>query len=463
MEIASGEGIFDLRNASVTEEITPDKDMNFIVSEENTEIILNDAAFAGIEVSITVLANASITYDGTDGESHTDALTADSKVVYIYTGSAWFLSSSAAPGPEPEPSVPSGYTYVVDSSEALMDWLTNAEGNDYTYVYIAPGRHVIDYTQLPNLVPLQDGRDPETFEDLPARTLAIEGAPGAVICDDGQTDILPNGEIRITLLSYSNGSYNMINKDYSIKNVTFDIAHYGVRTLLYGFHRVVNCDFNLVNNTVVPDSVYEDYEGTVICGAAADCFNIINCTCTFGFSETAQAKTYYGSSAFSGCFTISNFYGQFETYSEDDTITYYDMICMFDHCTALTDCVVFGGSVTVQREDDYSIGINAFHHCYMMSHCVSNGTCTDTDGNTLAKVTECKDLVSCYADRFDYCTKVIMCCKVDTAAVPSFTPRLGAYFNECYVDDANTIPVGNDSVGGFNKTSTRPGGDRGGF
>ena len=91
--IASAEKIFNSVAIPASGEITPDKDTSIIITSNNSTLTLNSGAFAGIEVSLTVLANASITYDGVNGVSCTNVVSANKKMTYIYTGSAWFCSS----------------------------------------------------------------------------------------------------------------------------------------------------------------------------------------------------------------------------------------------------------------------------------------------------------------------------------------------------------------------------------
>ena len=434
MEIASGEGIFELRNATTTEEVSPDKDVSFIVTEANTEIVLNDAAFAGIEVSITALVEASITYDGTDGESHTDTIAADSKVVYIYTGSAWFLSSSAAPGPEPEPSTPTGYTYVVDSSEALNNWLHGVSGNDYTRVYITPGRHVIDYTALDQI---------KRMDSADIGTVTIEGAVGAVICDDDQADLYD------TYNDYYLIRYTNRNKTGYIKNVTFDIRHYGPTVLVRNCDNITNCKFNALYGLAL-SSPTDLQRAETWCIEESD--NVNNCICHYGYLSTAAVSNVGYKRVFSNCKNVigCTVYVHGESDQTDPTSEDGEF-CAFSDCIRVVNCTVYGIGDYI---DYISLYPAIFSSCTQLINCVV----IDIEyRNSVVAFNNCAQLQFCKGLTFKECYALFNCCYFNSSGDYGGGDVLygaGAYFERCYMDMAEQYAVANTAEGGYNIVST---------
>ena len=129
------------------------------------------------------------------------------------------------------------YTYVVDSDLKLNDWLNNTPGNDYTHVYIAPGRWKLDYDRVPRQSEWYLVEYP-LLDTIGTKT--IEGVSGSVICDDDYEGYLKSG---VNLFNY-----NTLNYTNYIKGITVELNHVESYSGGYIFRKCANVyDCNIIN------------------------------------------------------------------------------------------------------------------------------------------------------------------------------------------------------------------------
>lgn len=163
--------------------------------------------------------------------------------------------------------IPSGFTFVVDSDQALNDWADQVEGNDYTSVLIMPGTWNITN----KYIGLQQ-----------AGTKAVVGLPGSILNFEQES------VTSCLVVTYTNRTKN----DEYIKGVTvtakFRKTGGGVfRNARNLSNCVVNCEtsvgvvsgfvacINLTNCT--SNTTTSATGGGVMMGAFAGCRSLINC------------------------------------------------------------------------------------------------------------------------------------------------------------------------------------------
>ena len=374
--------------------------------------------------------------------------------------------------------IPEGTTYVIDSSQALTNWITDAAGNDYTHIYIAPGRHVIDYTLFTvdpetgeNSVKMLDSVNVDYEHEtatLVRRTKTIIGAPGAIICDDGQTDLTDSNVTQSNYLfqyeySYADGEAQVqgyvATDECSIKNVTFELKHSGIGILLYGFRHIENCTFKVALDTVVSD-VYTEIPRLPT--LAQRCTNIINCNTTYGCGPNANFNLVFAE-AFLGCNNISNCDSFILVISHN--VKYTHELKIYDSCSNINNCNVdgaFNGIIesTIPNKGNYNFGPAAFCSCDNLTLCVSRLKFKNANNKLLTSIQDCNNIVNCCAPGFSVCYRLFMC-----RGVGNSTPDTGsaqAYFDDCFMDLARTIPADDTATGGYNyMTTTNPGGGGG--
>ena len=323
-------------------------------------------------------------------------------------------------------------TYVVDSDLKLTNWLHNVSGNDYTHVYIAPGRWKVDHDDY-TLV--------QKLDTIGTKT--IEGADGSVICDDDSEYVNSDDENDYSLLSYNTLPTT---KDYWIKGL-----HIEFRKFTYSYEGIIQKCANISNCYFykVTDKVAEIGTGIGPGVTLKHCYNISNCTFISGFESTAVG-TAGDCEMVSSCSFIYNCtaFIKFESSNVNFSDHIDASLTGFYDCTCISDCTV--------RFTENSID-NCACHQGPIAGCQFISKCSVFSGQHLydADFMGCSSLTSCRGKKFAGCSCVRYCSNVS-----SNYQLQPATFERCYADNVvtgsyqATVPVANTVEGGFNLVAT---------
>ena len=325
-----------------------------------------------------------------------------------------------------------GITYVVDSNTALMNWLTGVSGNDYTHVYIAPGRWSIDYSSI-------DSK--KHLDDVSIGTKTIDGAPGSVICDDNN-DYFDTADHEFGgILGYT----TQPTKDCYIKNVSFEFSKALTYTPSDGeFSILYNC-INIINCNV--SAVQTHSTGSAPLACAWKCINIFNCTFSTGYSSAVvSGQNHIDSIAYckniANC--IFNIINDAQNYADEDSSFYF-----VDSCANISDCVVYGNLINNTEWSALGEGTNIFSGCTNINNIMIYNESITGYGACDA----CVDISNVVAKEFTRCKGMSHCCgfSIDQWG---YMYMAAASFSNCYADHGTTNAVANTAAGGYNWVTT---------
>ena len=335
---------------------------------------------------------------------------------------------------------PVGYTYVVSNSQKLNDWLHGVSGNDYTHVYIAPGRHVIDYTIASTI---------KYLDDAYVGTKTITGAPGSVICDDTNT----HNEASTHKFTHGLFGYQTLpTKDCFIKGLTIEISKYcgdvspdyltGYSYLFFNCINITECSITALGTYT------KDNEGaTMGDGAppsiAAQCINISNCYFSIGY--TADDHHDQGTiSAITSCKDINNCIfnvANKSTYDRNDDDTDFDYVFM---CSNITNCITSGDNI----DSHLGSGPTMFGSCNNMSNIFVH------DSGTYDTLDYCNNIDNIMAKNFIDCKAMSHCCGFSISPSGYISTAAMSYYR-CYADHAGTVNIADTAAGGWNWGTSR--------
>lgn len=337
---------------------------------------------------------------------------------------------------------PEGITYVVDSSQKLNDWLTGVAGNDYTHVFIAPGRHVLDYTQASTV---------KYLDDVSIGTKTITGAPGSVICDDINT----HSEDETHKFAHGLFGYQTRpKKECYIKNVTIEISKYcgdispsyetGRSYLFYNCINIIGCNITAIGTYT------KDNEGaTMGDGAppsiAARCVNIRNCYFNTGYSS-ADHHDQGTINAIAQCNDIDSCIFDItdeSTYDRGDDDTSFSYVYS---CVNISNCISYG---TVSSHLGASPDI--FNSCRNMTNII---VYDDNDPGDYSTVNLCINLCNVISKYFDNCKAMSHCCGFTISSYGSME-MAAMKFYRCYADYSGTVNIADTAAGGWNWGTSR--------
>ena len=321
------------------------------------------------------------------------------------------------------------YTYIVDSDEALMNWLTNVSGNDYTHVFVTSGRYSVDYNETNNL---------EKLDTIGTKT--IDGAPGAVICDDNNEyyDTSDNPKIN-GLFSYA----TQPTKDCYIKDLTLEFNKYseynpdddsGDDFLFYNCINIENCNVSSLGT----------HSGAPM-GCMAKCVNITNCTFSTGYTSTSVNQSHLR--MVGGCKNITNSIVNIVNEEPDDA-GYDSSFKLFFGCYNINNCVVYG-EVSTKLCGDPHYEINFLDYCAKVNNFI---TYNQTSFDSL--VCDCIDITNVAAVKFSDCKGVSHCKKISINQYTHNDQFGNAAFIDCYADHGTTNAVADTAAGGYNRVAS---------
>ena len=322
------------------------------------------------------------------------------------------------------------YTYVVDSDLKLNDWLNNTPGNDYTHVYIAPGRWKLDYDRVPRQSEWYLVEYP-LLDTIGTKT--IEGVSGSVICDDDYEGYLKSG---VNLFNY-----NTLNYTNYIKGITVELNHVESYSGGYIFRKCANVyDCNIINlchsnddsNTIRSCEIF-----------FSECINIHDNFIKFGTTSTYSGQ--YGSfSIFENCVNITNCIVEYIQDSDnvyvtsDDGYNYY-----FDNCKNIYNVIFYTDSPTEKLKLNGMLEFSVNHSCNLMHVINKTDYVTDSDYGQYAGINNngIDNVYECSARKsFDeYSTGISHCMGLDkysdSETIPS--PIIGGFWRKTiYSGDA---------------------------
>lgn len=262
-------------------------------------------------------------------------------------------------------------TFTVSSNEDLTKWATNASGNDYTSVYIAPGTYTLESGSI-NLTA--------------TGTKIVEGHPNAKLVFKS-TNVAINTNYYPAL--YYTGKPD--SQEYKMTNVIIDVTGMNATSSNVYATGFYNC-INMLNCYATSKSTgTKDWQAAY--GYYA-CSYLINCQGASSGANNGNAYTFASCSYLTNCIADETVYPA--TYdSKADIIPYascsylincqakatngYELTRGYFGCNYLTGC-----SATVSSSTNTSTEISGFSRCARMVNC--QASITNTTGKTLTNV-----------------------------------------------------------------------------
>lgn len=259
-------------------------------------------------------------------------------------------------------------TFTISSNEDLAKWATNASGNDYTSVYIAPGTYTLESGSI-NLTA--------------TGTKIVEGHPNAKLVFKST-----NAAINTNYYPALYYTTKPDSQEYKMTNVIVDVTGMNATSsnvYAVGFY---NC-INMLNCYATAKST-----GTKSWQAAYSyyaCSYLINCQGASSGANNGNAYTFSACTYLTNCIADETVYPA--TYdSQADIIPYaacsylincqarstngYELTRGYFGCNYLTGC-----SATVSSSTTTSTEISGFNRCSRMVNC--QASITNTTGKTL--------------------------------------------------------------------------------
>lgn len=295
------------------------------------------------------------------------------------------------------------FTYVVNSDQALLDWVNNVEGNDYTSVLIKKGTWTSSVgVNLTN-----------------AGTKVVVGEVGSELVFN-----ITNG--------YGLGYDELpTSSEYYMQGINLKVNIDDIRSRVKC--GIQNC-INLTNCNIyvfTEGSSFTNSHGFYGCKNLLNCFTDLNTPNGSGMEKGNQSSGFYQCSNLKNCYTHN--YHLYNMYGGDTE-------CIgFNECSNLTEC---SGSVEAIGSHSGSINYGyVFYKCINLMGC--SASCiskkrNDTSGTLLDYTT---------AWGFGECNVVSKCKASGKCA--------GGVFTSCYASNANnsTYAVADTPEGGFNNTT----------
>lgn len=324
---------------------------------------------------------------------------------------------------------PEGITYVVDSSQKLNDWLTGVAGNDYTHVFIAPGRWSFDYNNISQ-------QKLKKLDDVTVGTKTIDGAPGSVICDDN------NG---YTQFDYSFkgilGYTTRPTKNCYIKNVTFEFnkaiiysPYEGEYSMLYNCINIISCNIS---------SVQTNSTGGAPLACAYACVNISNCSFSTGYASTVISGQSH-IRAVDNCINITNCIFNIINEAPNQAAQSDNSFYLISTCYNISDCTIYGNLTSKLCRDSIPSVLTG---CYNVNNVIVYDT-----GNYGSGFDTCSHITNCIAKAFNGCNSMSHCSGYNINQYNYFE-LTGATCNNCYADHGSSNAVADTAAGGYNKVA----------
>lgn len=319
-------------------------------------------------------------------------------------------------------------TFTVSSNEDLTKWATNANGNDYTYVYIAPGTYTLDSGSI-NLT--------ETG------TKIVEGHPNAKL-------VFKSTNVAINTNYYPALYYTTRpdSQEYKMTNVIIDVTSMNATSSNVYATGFYNC-VNMLNCYATSKSTgTKDWQAAY---GYYSCSCLINCQGAASGANNGNAYTFASCSYLTNCIADETVYPA--TYdSKADIIPYascsyltncqakatngYELTRGYFGCNYLTGC-----SATVSSSTATSTEISGFSRCSRMVNCYAS--ITNTTGKTLTNV-----------GGFINSTMLDNCVSSDQIYNSSYVFKCNASaYTSSYADNYSTA-CDDTPIGGYNHTGT---------
>lgn len=318
-------------------------------------------------------------------------------------------------------------TFTISSNEDLAKWATNASGNDYTSVYIAPGTYTLESGSI-NLTA--------------TGTKIIEGHPNAKLVFES-TSVAINTNYYPALYYTTKPD----SQEYKMTNVIIDVTGMNATSsnvYAVGFY---NC-INMLNCYATSKST-----GTKNWQAAYSyyaCSYLINCQGASSGANNGNAYTFASCSYLTNCIADETVYP--ETYdNRADIIPYassnylincqaratngYELTRGYFGCNYLTGC-----SATVSSSTTTSTEISGFNRCSRMVNC--QASITNTTGKTLTNIggiINSSMIDNCVSNDQIYNSSYVFKCNASA-------------YTSSYVDNYSTA-CADTSTGGYNHIS----------
>lgn len=331
---------------------------------------------------------------------------------------------------------PEGITYVVDSSQKLNNWLHGVVGNDYTHVYIAPGRHVLDYTQASTV---------KYLDDVSIGTKTITGAPGSVICDDTNT----HSEDETHKFTHGVFGYQTRpTKDCFIKGLTIEISKYcgdispssetGRSYIFFNCINITECNITAVGTYDKGETGDTMGNGAPL-SIAAQCINISKCSFSTGYTS-ADGDEQGAIFAIHSCDNIDSCFFNIineSTHERGDDDTCFTFI---GSCNNISNCVADISNMS------YALGASPsmFYACYNLTNIF-----VKSDDIDYAGIDGCGQVTNCIAKYFEDCYAMSHCCSYSISQSGYMSLAEGKHYR-CYADHAKTVSVADTAAGGWN-------------
>lgn len=319
-------------------------------------------------------------------------------------------------------------TFTVSSNEDLTKWATNANGNDYTYVYIAPGTYTLESGSI-NLT--------ETG------TKIVEGHPNAKL-------VFKSTNVAINTNYYPALYYTTRpdSQEYKMTNVIIDVTSMNATSSNVYATGFYNC-VNMLNCYATSKSTgTKDWQAAY---GYYSCSCLINCQGAASGANNGNAYTFASCSYLTNCIADETVYPA--TYdSKADIIPYascsyltncqakatngYELTRGYFGCNYLTGC-----SATVSSSTATSTEISGFSRCSRMVNCYAS--ITNTTGKTLTNV-----------GGFINSTMLDNCVSSDQIYNSSYVFKCNASaYTSSYADNYSTA-CDDTPIGGYNHIGT---------
>lgn len=324
--------------------------------------------------------------------------------------------------------VPEGYTYIVDSDQALNNWLHGISGNDYTHVFIAPGRWSIDYAQVETI---------KYLDDVSIGTKTITGVPGSVICDDDNdyTDLYDG----FAILKYQ----TLPTKDYFIKGITFEFKKVMVYNSSDGYFTILSKCINIINCNILSISTRPSCSAPIACAYA--CTNISNCTFSTGYASTVTGGQGH-IDAVQNCINIYNCIFNIINEAQNDASPSDNSFTFVSGCINIYNCVMFGELDSKLTRDSMPSG---FWGCKNINNVIVYNAADYGDS-----IGMCAQVNNCIALFFGDNTAMSHCCGYTIDQYGYMSLAVAKSYRD-YADHSRTVAAANNSAGGWNWVTSR--------
>lgn len=319
-------------------------------------------------------------------------------------------------------------TFTVSSNEDLAKWATNASGNNYTSVYIAPGTYTLETGSI-NLTA--------------TGTKIVEGHPNAKLVFKS-TNVAINTNYYPALYYTTKPS----SQEYKMTNVIIDVTSMNATSSNVYATGFYNC-INMLNCYAASKSAgTKDWQAAY---GYYSCSFLINCQGAASGANNGNAYTFAACSCLTNCIADETVYPA--TYdSKADIIPYascsylincqakatngYELTRGYFGCNYLTGC-----SATVSSSTSTSTEISGFSRCSRMINCYAS--ITNTTGKTLTNV-----------GGFINSSMIDNCTSSDQIYNSSYVFKCNASaYTSSYADNYLTA-CGDTPTGGYNHTGT---------